>query len=360
MTGGVNLDDARRFLDLIAFAGGPQLFQTFSDTGRREGQARTFRGTLPELAERLEGLNQHGAGVFLTINRVDGDRRKAAYVTQVRALFVDHDQANHERDFAGYGLEPSLIVESSPGKHHVYWLIEPLIDELRLDEFADAQARLAAAFDADPKVKDLPRVMRVPGFWHRKGEPFRARIIHESGNRYSADELRDWLAGMAPPEKSPETPSVPAQAALDGVRDRYAESAAERALGALWNAATGERNDTLNTQALGLFGLVKAGRLDGEHVTARLRETASAIGLTGHETEATLRSAWNAAVPRNEKRPEPAPAAMFPNLEREADSGRSLLVPVGEVIRKIRPPAWRVRGYLEAESVAVLFGAPGG
>ena len=41
-----------------------------------------------------------------------------------------------------------------------------------LDEFKERQVLLAEMFDGDPKVCDLPRVMRLPGFLHQKGEPF--------------------------------------------------------------------------------------------------------------------------------------------------------------------------------------------
>jgi hypothetical protein len=36
---------------------------------------------------------------------------------------------------------------------------------------------LIARFASDPRVHDLPRVMRLPGFFHRKGEPFMVRIV---------------------------------------------------------------------------------------------------------------------------------------------------------------------------------------
>jgi hypothetical protein len=31
-------------------------------------------------------------------------------------------------------------------------------------------------FGGDPKVSDLARVMRVPGFFHQNGEPFMTRL----------------------------------------------------------------------------------------------------------------------------------------------------------------------------------------
>jgi primase-like protein len=45
-----------------------------------------------------------------------------------------------------------------------------------LENFTPVQEQLAEIFDSDPKVKALAGVMRLPGFFHRKGEPFLIRM----------------------------------------------------------------------------------------------------------------------------------------------------------------------------------------
>ncbi|MGH8603344.1 MAG: DNA-primase RepB domain-containing protein, partial [Gammaproteobacteria bacterium] len=67
-------------------------------------------------------------------------------------------------------------MESSPGKYHVYWLVS----DCPLESFPPAQKALAAKYGGDPVVHDLTRVMRLPGFFHQKKEPFLTRIIHEN------------------------------------------------------------------------------------------------------------------------------------------------------------------------------------
>jgi len=59
---------------------------------------------------------------------------------------------------------PHIIVESSPGYYHAYWLVK----DISLDEFRGMQKALAERFGGDENVHDLSRVMRVPGFFHRK------------------------------------------------------------------------------------------------------------------------------------------------------------------------------------------------
>jgi hypothetical protein len=67
---------------------------------------------------------------------------------------------------------PHVIVDSSPGKWHAYWLVTGVV----LGDFTALQKDLAARFGGDPSVHDLPRVMRLPGFFHRKADPFMVRV----------------------------------------------------------------------------------------------------------------------------------------------------------------------------------------
>jgi hypothetical protein len=46
-----------------------------------------------------------------------------------------------------------------------------------LADFKSCQKALAAKFNGDPAVCDLARVMRVPGFWHLKADPFQTRLV---------------------------------------------------------------------------------------------------------------------------------------------------------------------------------------
>ena len=68
----------------------------------------------------------------------------------------------------------SLMVETSPGKFHCYWFTHGM----DLGRFTPLQKEFAAVLGSDPSINDLPRIMRVPGFVHRKEEspPFLSRI----------------------------------------------------------------------------------------------------------------------------------------------------------------------------------------
>jgi len=170
----IDLPEARLYLDAL---GGPDArftFQTFDDDAGRKSRslARVFHGRLDEHAGALARLNAGGAGVFVTVNETDLRGRKAANVVAGRALFIDKD----EGPLPPFTIEPDLLVgrAEAPHKLHAYWLLrggEPL------DKFTAAQKALAGYFGSDPGVCDLPRVMRLPGFMHRKLGPQAVRLL---------------------------------------------------------------------------------------------------------------------------------------------------------------------------------------
>lgn len=50
-------------------------------------------------------------------------------------------------------------------------------------------ARIVAKYKADGNATDPVRVLRVPGFFHRKGDPVRVRLAHCAGASYSTEEI---------------------------------------------------------------------------------------------------------------------------------------------------------------------------
>lgn len=168
-----DFSEAEKFLQVLA-SGNAVTFQTFDDDDERKDStlARILHGTLEEHREGLSRLNEQGAGIFVMVNEGDGRGRRKQNVTAVRAVFVDLDGAPLDPILA-LPLKPNLIVESSPGRYHAYWLVS----DLSLYRFTQVQRALAHRFQGDESVCDLPRVMRLPGFWHRKGEPFLTRIV---------------------------------------------------------------------------------------------------------------------------------------------------------------------------------------
>ena len=149
--------------------------------------------TLSVARPQLRTANDSGGDVFVIINETSGKGAKDSDITRIRAVFADDDdeRSAYRTDWP---LEPHLIVESSPGKYHYYWLV----DELPVSAFKGIQQAIAGRYGTDPAVSNPARLMRLPGFINQKrdkdGHPkydgFRSRIVFDMPSRpYQADEI---------------------------------------------------------------------------------------------------------------------------------------------------------------------------
>jgi hypothetical protein len=112
---------------------------------------------------------------------MDGNGVKSSNVVKMRAHFVDLDKLDareHLEKANSWSIKPSFAVQSSANKYHVYWLTLPYCDN---DFFVTIQRKLVSFFNSDPKVIDTARVMRLPGFYHQKGEPVLTQCFALSG-----------------------------------------------------------------------------------------------------------------------------------------------------------------------------------
>jgi RepB DNA-primase from phage plasmid/Primase C terminal 2 (PriCT-2) len=195
-------------------------FRVFSEKAKEAGSARNYSGKIDQVRQSLQQKNKLGCGVFVAVN---AGGHRADEITRVRAVFADTDGAPREPIEAA--LAPHIIVESSPNRWHVYWLVKP---DFPLSEFGTVQTAIAEKFGTDPSVKDLPRVMRVPGFYHRKREPFLCRLVglNSKLDRYSLDDL---VTGLGLDLNKP-VKGISVQETNTGVRQQADFEAVERAL----------------------------------------------------------------------------------------------------------------------------------
>lgn len=165
-----DLGAARRFLDLFG-EGLEHTFQVFPDCKDVPPDAWHKHGDLDDLSLRLSLSNNMRHGVYFSVNETDGVGRKNENIKCIRALFIDLDGAPLQPVLA-CGLDPHAIVCSSPGRYQVYWMVS----HCPVNDFSGYQVALANKFDSDKGVKDPARVMRVPGFYHNKKDPFLVEI----------------------------------------------------------------------------------------------------------------------------------------------------------------------------------------
>lgn len=300
-----DLLQARRFLAVLA-GQKPVTFQTFSDREelkvKRPGKkdydpnAKVGHGTLErdEDAAPLEHLNARGAGVYVMVNAADGRGRTAKNVLRIRALFIDTDGAPLPTSTP---LQPHLMVQSSPGKFHLYWLVTGV----ELSDFGTLQQALAEHYGTDPSVKDLPRVMRLPGFYHRKAEPVMVLLLeaHEKAPYTPTDVFIAWPflpkrleqdRALEAEQEKRRTQLIKAPAERRAAPSQDDDRERRRVLALLQahhdrvaNAGDGTRHETLKDSAYTLGGYVGGGYLARDEVEDELTNAAEACGLPDAE-----------------------------------------------------------------------------
>lgn len=165
---------------------------------------KPLHGSLEDLTTTLLDLNRQGAAIAVSINETDGTGRKTENIKRVRALWVDGDGLSLDA-IRNCQLKPHLVVESSPGNYHAYWLVADCPREV----FSQIQDALADHFGVDSSVKDLAHAMRMPGFRHQKNQnrPFLSRIVDGVGDpnrpRYSLRQIIDGLRLVPRAAKEP-------------------------------------------------------------------------------------------------------------------------------------------------------------
>jgi hypothetical protein len=140
------------------------------------GQRRMQQAILPadELVQDrwqnfLKAANAHGQNIHISLNTFEpGGGRTKADVRDIRhvAIEIDKDGKAAVGRIAQSGPPPHHVIESSPGKFHVWW---------RVNGFDLAQAETATrglirTFGGDPAASDATRMLRAPGFTNRKPE----------------------------------------------------------------------------------------------------------------------------------------------------------------------------------------------
>lgn len=173
-------------------------WRVINDRNKGE-QGINMRGNLATLANQLIDYNNRGYGIFMTINAMKPNgARTLDNVDHIRAHVVDVDDVLTAQDSyqraVNSTMPPHFAVQSSQGKYHLYWLVQPYTGN---DFYTVQQRKLCQLYNGDSNVIDATRVMRVPGFMHNKSTPQLTTcwgIINAP--RYTSQQIADNLAGV--------------------------------------------------------------------------------------------------------------------------------------------------------------------
>lgn len=193
------------FLRALAPDDAVHTFQTFHDR-EKDTPGPIIHATIADALPRLDALQQQGHGVFWTVNRTRGEGyfvgekwhagRELEDITAVRCVWLDIDRPGADIAPILAALPPHAVVESSAGKRHIYWRVS----DLSLELFSVALDMLTARWQGDVGAKGINRVLRLPGFWHLKGDPFHVTPILLDAERppYQVAHIQYYLLGNAP------------------------------------------------------------------------------------------------------------------------------------------------------------------
>ncbi len=180
-------------------------FLLVNETGHQYRKPVERHCTLAQIWPIILKLNQINDryAVYVTINETNLKARTAKDIIRVRALFIDTDIPESAAKLAANAqlLRPSILVVRDGFHVHGYWLT----DDTTLEQFNALQRALIRVFGSDGKVHDLPRVLRLPGTLHLKGEPILIRLLLRNPPPiYKTQQIIDAFGlDKLPPESAP-------------------------------------------------------------------------------------------------------------------------------------------------------------
>lgn len=133
-------------------------------------------------------LNENGYEAYFTCNGFEGEVHTKEHCISLNTFFVDIDGRKDPAEIEAIRerLDPSFITETKNG-YHIFWLLdEPIFkEELEKEEWDRAIIRwekieqtIVKTLNADPVVKDITRILRVPNslYWKKSGDAYKGGI----------------------------------------------------------------------------------------------------------------------------------------------------------------------------------------
>ena len=259
-------------------------------------------GDIPAIIQR----NVTGCGVFFTINELDqkldpfkidpesGVKKKRhrtkKMLKYIRALYADDDvPRDMPRD--DFALPPSVIVQSSQKKYHYYWILTDPLPCSHSDPnaaiYESMLSGIATRYGTDGSASQTNRVLRVPGYYHHKNDPFPTIIVGYNDRTYTWEELKSAF----PPEG---TLLSQWTGGTEGYRNK--EAGKTRALSfiqSIWDKGGEEAHPAYRDAALSLANTGTPKDVALAFITG---ETLAAFAQNGREIESWRRENISTAV----------------------------------------------------------------
>jgi hypothetical protein len=171
----------------------------------------------------LKELNGKGFGIFQTANSFFATtdqlektgfktKRHKEFISSLNEVFGDLDICKDTDNLPGEERDrlknqlmgainnycpASVYVITKNGLQPRWWLMEPNIDEVTQQKYVNITNGIIEwskqnGAKGDP-VKDVTRVLRKPGYYHHKSEPYLVTEENGNGKTYTLDELKKYF-----------------------------------------------------------------------------------------------------------------------------------------------------------------------
>jgi len=167
-------------------------------------------------SEINDDLNLKGYESYFTVNGFSSSTKATkTNCTNLNSFFVDIDGRKDLEELKRIKakFDPTFINETKRG-YHIYWLLdEPIFKSdcseedwnLSVAKWEKIEQAIVKEFNADPVVKDVSRILRVPGtfYWKKTGDLWKSgteaafvikTIYENTSSNYSMSEIEDILA----------------------------------------------------------------------------------------------------------------------------------------------------------------------
>jgi hypothetical protein len=247
-------------------------------------------GYFGTLGKNISGLlrdNKAGKDIYFTVNGTKpGIKRTKDKYTHTRAVHIDddgddkHGGRTNPEDFP---LQPNIIVHTSPGKYHYYWLTST--DDG--DTTEQVLRGMAVKYNGDPKTTDRTRIMRLPGFVHNgSGVQVRYEVLSATPYPWS-----DILAAFppqltAPAAKNKEVAQFSVADAIDDILNGEDVHGSRIRLAMRWANTGMPKADALATLNSYVEDAMRSGAVDPLRAYQRLGNMAQAVESAYAKVEA--------------------------------------------------------------------------
>lgn len=185
------------------------VFQTFKDRPDAKGYPQVF---FEYDEQRFESINQGGCGIYFTPNFFKGGRKEENLI-YINAVFADVDLAKEGQmydkgemetkklEFMGkleyLELPPNFVIHTKNGLQPIWRVFDGEVSEESKKKFKTILGGIIQLTKGmgsyGDQVKDLSRVLRLPGFYHMKSDPFLCTVTFFHDEKFYLDQLLEFF-----------------------------------------------------------------------------------------------------------------------------------------------------------------------